>query len=184
MISRVRAIAFAAVLLATYAACRKEPASVEELYTTRTLALSYLRRNQLPEAEAEFQKLVKLAPDDPLGYADLGLTYLQAGRYPEAEKQLARARELDKSSVEIPLAQATFFALTTRPAESRETLVKLLADAPKNPQVLYALAELDAEKTDSASARAYEGRLRRSARGIAGQPRCAARAARRTRSAW
>src|SRR6476646_4659258 len=151
MNSRVRAALYvAAALLATTVACRKEPASVEELYTTRTLALSYLRRNQLPEAEAEFQKLIQLAPDDPLGYADLGLTYLQAGRYPEAEKQLARARELDKSSVEIRLAQAKLFALTKRAAESRETLEKLLADAPRNPQVLYALAELDAEKTDSA----------------------------------
>ena len=57
--------------------------------------LSYLRRNQLPEAESELKKLVTLAPNDPVGYADLGLTYLQAGRYGEAEKQLRRARELD-----------------------------------------------------------------------------------------
>ncbi|MEO5817827.1 MAG: FG-GAP-like repeat-containing protein [Gemmatimonadaceae bacterium] len=161
MISRVRVAVVAALLLVTMQACRKkEPASVEELYTTRTLALSYLRRNQLPEAEAEFQKLITLAPDDPLGYADLGLTYLQAGRYPEAEKQLKRARELDKSNVEIRLAQAKLFALTDRPGEARETLEQLQNDAKGNPQVLYALAELDAAKTDSASARRYEARLR------------------------
>ncbi|MDB4888923.1 MAG: ASPIC/UnbV domain protein [Gemmatimonadetes bacterium] len=161
MISRVRMVVVAAaVLLAVGIACRKEPASVEELYTTRTLALSYLRRNQLPEAEAEFKKLIKLAPDDPLGYADLGLTYLQAGKYPDAEAQLKRARELDKSSVEIRLAQAKLFALTNRPNDARETLQQLLKDAKGNPQVLYALAELDAAKTDSASTRQYEARLR------------------------
>ncbi|HEV7839741.1 MAG TPA: tetratricopeptide repeat protein, partial [Gemmatimonadaceae bacterium] len=70
----------------------------EELYTTRMLGLSYLQRNQLPEAESAFKKLTDLAPDDPLGYEDLGLTYLQAGRYTEAEKQLLRARELDPGS--------------------------------------------------------------------------------------
>ena len=84
------------LLLVLAAACpRAERASVEELYTTRMLGLSYLQRNQLAEAEAEFKKLTRLAPDDPLGYANLGLTYLQAGRYAEAEKQLERARELD-----------------------------------------------------------------------------------------
>ncbi|MEO8336531.1 MAG: FG-GAP-like repeat-containing protein [bacterium] len=160
MISRAQVAGVAVAVLASIGACRKEPASVEELYATRTLALSYLRRNQLPEAEAEFQKLIKLAPDDPLGYADLGLTYLQAGRYQEAEQQLERARKLDKSSVEIRLAQAKLYALTSRPTESRETLDKLLEDAKGNPQVLYALAELDAEKTDSASLKRYTARLR------------------------
>ena len=68
------------VLTVATTACRRERASVEELYTTRLLGLSYLQRNQLPEAEIEFEKLTKLAPDDPLGYANLGFTYLQAGR--------------------------------------------------------------------------------------------------------
>ncbi|HLE55646.1 MAG TPA: tetratricopeptide repeat protein, partial [Rhodothermia bacterium] len=91
-----------ATLICVFLGCRSESerASVEELYTTRMLGLSYLQRNQLPEAEAEFEKLTRLAPDDPLGYANLGLTYLQGGRYAEAEKQLRRARELDPASTE------------------------------------------------------------------------------------
>ena len=93
-----------AALTAATVACRQERASVEDLYTTRMLGVSYLQRNQLPEAEAEFKKLTQLAPDDPLGYANLGLTYLQAGRYDEAEKQLQRARELDPASTEVGLA--------------------------------------------------------------------------------
>src|SRR5215213_668439 len=90
---RARAFVVAAALAAAVAACKRERASVDELYATRMLGLSYLQRNQLPEAESTFKKLTALAPDDPLGYADLGLTYLQAGRYPDAEKQLRRARE-------------------------------------------------------------------------------------------
>ena len=68
---RAWAVVLGAAVLATSAACRPKPASVEELYTTRTLGQSYLQRNQLPEAEAEFKKLTKLAPDDPAGYVTL-----------------------------------------------------------------------------------------------------------------
>ena len=76
LVRRAFAIAFCAVTIATGSACRQtEPASVQELYTTRMLGLSYLRRNQLAEAEAEFRKLTTLAPDDAEGYADLGLTF-------------------------------------------------------------------------------------------------------------
>ena len=124
------------------------------------LGLSYLQRNQLPEAEGEFKKLTDLAPNDPLGYADLGLTYLQAGRYPEAEKQLLRARELDPGSTEIGLALARLYSLTGRPTDARSMLEKLRRDTTGNAHVLYALAELDSSAGDSVSAKRYEARLR------------------------
>ncbi|HEU4720919.1 MAG TPA: tetratricopeptide repeat protein, partial [Gemmatimonadaceae bacterium] len=117
--SWVSRAATALVLAAAVACPRAEQASVEELYTTRMLGLSYLQRNQLTEAEAEFSKLTRLAPDDPLGYANLGLTYMQAGRYPDAEAQLKRARELDPRSTEVGLALARVYALTNREAQSR-----------------------------------------------------------------
>lgn len=133
---------------------------MEELYTARMLGTGYLQRNQLPEAEAEFKKLTKLAPNDPLGYADLGLTYLQAGRYAEAEKQLRRARELDPASTEVGLALARLYLLTGRPSEARTTLEHLRRDTTGNAHVLYALAELEARQPDSASFRRYQARLR------------------------
>ncbi|MGH7603963.1 MAG: FG-GAP-like repeat-containing protein [Gemmatimonadaceae bacterium] len=148
------------LLLGASTACRKKPASVEDLYTARMLGLSYLQRNQLPEAEGEFKKLTNLAPDDPLGYADLGLTYLQAGRYADAEKQLQRARELDPGSTEIGLALARLYSLTARPADARAMLERLRRDTTGNAHVLYALAELDAQARDTASANRYQARLR------------------------
>ncbi len=141
-------------------ACHREPASVEDLYTTRMVALSYLQRNQLPQAESSFKKLTELAPDDPLGYADLGLTYLQAGRYSEAEKELDRARKLDPSSTEVGLALARLYSLTGRSGDARNLLEQLRRDSTRNARVLYALAELDAQKKDSTSARAYVDHLR------------------------
>ncbi|HKN58726.1 MAG TPA: tetratricopeptide repeat protein, partial [Gemmatimonadaceae bacterium] len=153
-------IGFLAATLVVAASCRKKQASVEDLYTTRMLALSYLQRNQLPQAESSFKKLTELAPDDPLGYADLGLTYLQAGRYQDAERELLRARELDPASSEVGLALAKLYSLTNRPSEARATLEKLRQDSTGNARVLYALAQLEAQQSDSASARRYEDRLR------------------------
>ncbi|HKH92737.1 MAG TPA: FG-GAP-like repeat-containing protein, partial [Gemmatimonadaceae bacterium] len=149
-----------ALVLALALACpRAERASVEDLYTTRMLGLSYLQRNQLSEAEAEFTKLTKLAPDDPLGYANLGLTYMQAGRYAEAEQQLKRARELDPRGTEIGLALARVYALTNRPADARATLEQLRRDSSANAHVLFALAELESRGTDPASMSRYRDRL-------------------------
>src|SRR6267154_4470794 len=159
-VRRAWLVLVSAALIAAATTCRNKPASVEDLNTTRVLGLSYLQRNQLAEAESAFKKLTKLAPDDPLGYADLGLTYLQAGRYPEAEKQLRRARELDPASTEVGLALARLYSLTGRPSDARATLEKLRDDTVGNAHVLYALAELDAKKGDSVSVRKYEDRLR------------------------
>ncbi|MEO8192986.1 MAG: FG-GAP-like repeat-containing protein [Gemmatimonadales bacterium] len=149
-----------AASIAAITACRSEQASVEELYTTRMLALSYLQRNQLAEAESAFKKLTRLAPDDPFGYANLGLTYLQASRYADAEKQLRRARELDPASTEVGLALARLYALTGRPSDARKTLEGLRRDTTANARVLYALAELESQQPDNASKRRHEDRLR------------------------
>jgi len=91
MVRRAWDIFLSAASIAAIAGCRPKPVSVEELYTARMLGLSYLQRNQLPEAESAFKKITRLAPDDPLGYANRGLTSPQSGRYVEAEKQLRRA---------------------------------------------------------------------------------------------
>ncbi len=133
--------------------CQSKPAGVEDLFTTRMLGLSYLQRGQLPEAEVQFKKLIKLAPDEPLGYANLGLTYLQGARYAEAEVQLRRARELDPASTDAGLMLAKLYSLTGRRAEARATLEALRRDAKGDAHVLYALAELEAQGPDAPAAR-------------------------------
>ena len=159
--NRLRLVVVAIAMLGVSATgCRKKPVPVEELFSTRMVGLSYLRRNQLAEAESEFKKLVALAPDDPLGYADLGLTYLQASRYADATKQLERAHEMDASNKDVALALAKVYALTNRPADARKTLESVHRDSTSNAQVLYALAQLDSAAADSAGAKRYEDELR------------------------
>jgi Flp pilus assembly protein TadD len=132
---------------------------VDDLFTIRTLAMDRLQRGQLPEAETEFKKLIELAPDDPLGYANLGLTYLQAGRYRDAEDQLQHARKLDPANADVVLALARVDGLTGRRADARALLEQLRRSDPRNLRALYALAELDAQDPDSAAVRRRLGRL-------------------------
>ena len=142
-------------------ACRSKPAaSVEDLFATRTLGTSYLQLGELPQAETQFKKLIELAPDDPLGYANLGLTYSEAGRYPEAEVQLRRARKLDPANTDVGLTLAKVYSLTGRPADARTILERLLVDRKTDAHVLYALAELDAAGRDSVAEMRREQRLR------------------------
>ena len=152
-----RFVAGAVILLAAWQ-CRKKAAPVEDLFSTRMLGLSYLQRNQLPEAEAQFKKLVDLAPDDPLGYMNLGLTYLQSGQYQDAERQLRRAHELDPRNADIDLALAKLYSLTNRPNDARAILEQARRETPTNAHVAYALAELETG-SDSASLARREQRL-------------------------
>ena len=89
-------------------------ASSAAAVTARTWGLAYLQANQLPQAEAEFEKVVKLAPDQAVGYADLGLVYLRESRYREAEAQLRRAAALDSADGNIGLMLAKVYELTGR----------------------------------------------------------------------
>ncbi|HET7186575.1 MAG TPA: tetratricopeptide repeat protein, partial [Gemmatimonadaceae bacterium] len=147
-------------LAVTVTACRQEkPVNVEEMFTTRTLATNLLQRGQLAEAEVQFKKLIELAPDDPLGYANLGLTYLQGSRFTEAEPQLLKARKLDPANADVALMLAKLYSLTNRRPEARALLDELHRADPRNAHALYALAQLDAQDPDSAGARRRQGRL-------------------------
>ena len=72
-------VALAALL--TGVGCRHQEVRPEELFQAQYAGLGYLQMGQLPEAEAQFKKVIALAPDEPLGHANLGLTYLRGARY-------------------------------------------------------------------------------------------------------
>jgi tetratricopeptide (TPR) repeat protein len=142
-------------------ACKKKPqASVADLMMTRSDALAHLSRGELPEAEAGFKQLTELAPDDPLGFTDLGLTYIQQGRLADAEAPLERARKIDDTNIDAGLALAKLYALTKRESDARELLESLRRSAPREPRLLWALAQLDSASTDRDASTRREQRLR------------------------
>src|SRR5947199_3817162 len=83
-------------------ACRgREPARGEgvggglerdaAILAARTLGLAYLRSEQLAQAETASRKIVALARDQALAFANLGLVELRQGRYYEGEREGRRA---------------------------------------------------------------------------------------------
>ena len=134
--------------------CREKPIDQGALITARTVGLDDLQRGRLDEAEREFKRVIAIAPREPLGYANLGLTYLRAGRFGEAESQLERARRLDTTNVDVVLTVTKLYSLTNRSAEAHQLLTPFATD----PRALYALAELERESGDSGQHR-YAMRL-------------------------
>src|SRR5881398_147631 len=146
-------------------ACRgREPARGEgvggslerdaAILTARTLGLAYLRSEQLAQAETAFSKIVALAPDQALGYANLGLVHLRLGRYDTAEREIRRAASLDTASDDIALTLAKVYELTGRTAQARREVDRVLRRSPGELRALYQLVELD-----PASRETYLGRI-------------------------
>jgi tetratricopeptide (TPR) repeat protein len=55
----------------------------------------YLSENKIAEAQKEFQEVVRLASDNPLGHLWLGKVYLSQKEYPRAEAELKKVLALD-----------------------------------------------------------------------------------------
>ena len=166
---RARLGALTASLLAVVVAgCQKKEVRTEELFQAQALGLGYLETGQLAQAESQFKRVIDLAPKDPLGYANLGVTYLRGSRYDEAGKQLARARQLDPANVDIGLMAAKLYSVTGRASDARSTLEQLRRGAPPpgNAHVAYALAELDAPRDSVARDSAAIGRYAEALRGV------------------
>ncbi len=141
-------------------------ASARELITIRTRGNAYLEETKLDSAEVEFLKLTELAPDEPLGFANLGLVYLRQARYAEAEVAIRQARDLDSNQAEIRLMLAKLFELTDRMDLAEAELNGAVAIDTMNIKALYALAELN-DQPDAPDARqrrtAYLARIVRAA---------------------
>jgi tetratricopeptide (TPR) repeat protein len=152
------AVAGVAFVAAVAACGRDRPADAGSLVTARTLGLAYLQTDQLAEAEAQFKRVIALAPTEALGHANLALTYLRGGRLQEAEAEAVKARALDSTAANIALIVAGVYAAQGRTADARAVLDPLARGGADDPAVLYALAQLD---TSAAAAGARSALLRR-----------------------
>ncbi len=128
---------------------------------TRSMGLAYLEDNKLEEAEEAFKRLIELAPDEALGYANLGIVYMRMGDYEKAEEQLTRAVELSPDDPDIRLNLARVFDMADKEEASREELEKNIEITPDHVQTLYSLAEAYQNKSDEASLNQWESYLRK-----------------------
>lgn len=140
-------IAFLSIMLIFFiSGCKNSPEDSKkkslDLMTTQTLGLAYLEEFKLDEAEKEFLKYIKLAPDTKVGYANLGLTYLRMGNYPESEKQLQKAIAIDPKDADIRLILATVYQMKDDGSKAIKELEEALTFAPDHIKILYDLSEL------------------------------------------
>ncbi len=122
--------------------------NIPDMITTRTMGLAYLEENKLPEAETAFKELIRIAPDEALGYANLGLVYIRLGNYQEAEKQLRFALERAAVDPEIQLNLAEVLILTNREDQAIVLLEETLRHHPDHIRTLYKLGQIYAKSKD------------------------------------
>jgi Tfp pilus assembly protein PilF len=122
-----------------------------ELMTAQTLGLAYLEEFNLDEAENEFLKVIELAPNEKLGYANLGLTYLRKGVYSKAEKQLFKAIEIDSKDADVRLLLATVYQMNDEREKAISVLKEALKISPGHVKILYDLSELYSAGMDEES---------------------------------
>jgi Tfp pilus assembly protein PilF len=146
-ILRPLSLGTAGILLLFTAACGETsagpPVSAGEILAARTLGLLAIEEHRLEDAEAQFIRVVRMAPDETAAHANLGLIYLRMGRYHEADQAIAEAVALAPHDADIRLMQATVYQLTDQPQRARRILHLALEIDPSHARVLSALAEAD-----------------------------------------
>ncbi len=82
--------------------CKKEvvidPETAKQMIIHRNLGLAYLEEDNPGKAIEEFQTLNNIAPEELLGYANLGLAYLRIGELKQAETNLPADFKCNKDS--------------------------------------------------------------------------------------
>jgi len=152
-----RSIAGLAAVLAVAAGCSRPrvPDVNSPAYedTTRNFyrGLAELQVGLLDDAKREFGKTTELAPDEPAGWANLGLTYLRLGEFDAAKPPIDKAVSLDAKSSELVFLRGR---LLTSQGKLDEGIIEYKRAAeldPGNVRVRYALAE-ELERAGAATA--------------------------------
>ncbi len=150
-LTSVQTLLFGGLALLASVGCEGGPqASTRDILTTRTMGLAHLEENRLDEAAVQFSRLTELAPEEPLGFANLGLVYLRQGNYEDAESSILQALELEPSDPDVRLLLAKVLDLTGRVTEAKEILRGTLTDTVPHLKSLYALSQLSADAEDPA----------------------------------
>jgi len=113
-----------------------------EILVARTTGRMFLQRDQLDEARGEFERLIELAPEEAIGYANLGLVHLRGGDLTEAERAVRRALEIEPENPDIRLILARIYEADGRVEEARGELEAAARRDPEHVRTLYALSEL------------------------------------------
>ena len=151
-------IASLLVLVAISASCRStrapeaelSPAAYRETVTAFYTGLSAMQTTQEVLARQKFDRVVALAPQEPAGWANLGLLLLRQQELEQGAQQLARASSLAPESAAIQRLQALAESRRGSLPEAATHWRRALELDPRNLEAAYALA-LDTERQGGAA---------------------------------
>ena len=115
-----------------------DQSTYSEMISHRNLGLSYLEEERYSDALNEFNMLVNIADEEPLGYANLGLTYMRmSGQLLQSEEWLEKALLLAPDDPDIMFLLAKVYELTGRQPKAKTALDKTLDRYPNHIRTLY-----------------------------------------------
>ena len=124
--------------------------------SARALGLAYLEEGKLEEAAIQFQILIDLAPEEPIGYTNLGIVYLRMGKYEDAGKNLLKAKELAPDDPDIRLNLSKVYERTSDKEKSIEELKESIEISPDHVESLYSLVQTYSGSSDKNSMKEWE----------------------------
>jgi tetratricopeptide (TPR) repeat protein len=101
------ALAVVGLLAIVFVAQRlSAPVPDERLITLKNTGLAYLEEDKIEEAIERFDELRRLAPNEPLAYANLAEAYRRAAKFAEAEEAIQKALVLEPNNPDILFLEA------------------------------------------------------------------------------
>ncbi|MBX3253026.1 MAG: VCBS repeat-containing protein [Chitinophagaceae bacterium] len=116
--------------------------SQDNKVSLRVLAYQYLQKNQLNEAEAAFEKAIKISPAEILNYRDLAILYLTEKNYGKAENIARAGLKLNPGNDEMRSVLAKIYIRKGEKQNAVNELNTAIRNNGKNTFAYYALANL------------------------------------------
>ena len=134
--------ALLAPLVPFAAAASPSVSDIRTLQSDRNVGLAALEENDLAEATRRFAEVRRLAPSDPLGWADGAVSAMRARDLATAQKLLAEALRLSPGDPRVLALEATRKELSGDSAGAAETFERAATAAPRDVASRWAAARI------------------------------------------
>ena len=136
-----------------------EPSDLPRLESEKNVGLADLEEDRLAEARKRFEAVRKLAPGEPLGWADGAIAAMRSKDLPEAARLLSEALRLAPSSARVWAAEGQRRELAGEAPAAIEAYEKAAAADPRDLPPRWSAAKLLSERDKPRAVRALRSAL-------------------------
>jgi Tfp pilus assembly protein PilF len=133
----------------------------ERAFELRNLGFAELENEQPGRAEAAFEELSRLLPDDPLPWANLAIARLRQQENDAALEAVARAIALAPGRADLLAIRGEVLQWSGRPADAMAAFAAAAEAAPDDPETQYSLLRQTANAPSPEAETLAAGALRR-----------------------